>query len=55
MATIISIIKAILLKPASDICMLKSTIINACGLDSKIANSYQAQSIITQSIRYMRE
>ena len=45
MATIISIIKAILLKPISDICKLKS----------KIINDYHDKSIITQSARYTRE
>ena len=38
MPTIISIIRAILLKPVSDVCKLISKIINAWTLRSKLAN-----------------
>jgi len=46
MATIISIIRAILLKPASDVCVLKSKIVSDCGLESKIINEYKLGSKI---------
>ena len=47
MATIISLIKAILLKPASDVCVLISKIINACGLKSRIIDFCVLESKIT--------
>ena len=47
MATIISLIKAILLKPVTDVCKLISKIINACGLKSRIIDFCVLESKIT--------
>jgi len=47
MPTIISLIKAILLKPVTDVCVLISKIINACGLKSRIIDFCVLESKIT--------